>query len=237
MAKPVIQSAAECLKLVRQRDEDRWLAARYAGDADQRKLIALYAFHTELQRIPSLVSEPPLGEIRLQWWREAFDEIRQGKMPRAHPVVQEIAAVNLLADDAAAALMGSAIDATARLLYDKTFADINDLTAFLENAVAYVDVAAVGLLGGDASDEEVRCAGVLFALARDGAQLAPNLDAEISTYAADQQYAGENLRRLTPRQTPAVLHLVLTKRYLKKQGRFPVVKRLMLLRAMLTGRL
>ena len=33
-------------------------------------LIAFYAFLAELARIPATISEPSMGEIRLQWWRD-----------------------------------------------------------------------------------------------------------------------------------------------------------------------
>ena len=38
-----------------------------------------------------VVSEPILGQIRLQWWRDALDEIYAGKKPRRHEVVEPLA--------------------------------------------------------------------------------------------------------------------------------------------------
>lgn len=54
------------------------------------RLIALLALDLELARIPHTVSEPLLGQIRLQWWRDAITEARQGRPP-AHPVAQALA--------------------------------------------------------------------------------------------------------------------------------------------------
>ena len=34
---------------------------------------ALYAFSLEIARVREIVSEPLLGEIRFQWWRDALD--------------------------------------------------------------------------------------------------------------------------------------------------------------------
>lgn len=49
-------------------------AASLFAPADKRDaLVAIYAFDFEVKRIPYLVSEPMLGEIRLQWWREALN--------------------------------------------------------------------------------------------------------------------------------------------------------------------
>ncbi len=39
---------------------------------------ALFAFNVEIARTRELVSEPPLGEIRLQWWRDGLEAIYAG---------------------------------------------------------------------------------------------------------------------------------------------------------------
>ena len=57
---------------------DRYLAALLAPRKARADLIALAAFVGEIARIPALVSEPMMGEIRLQWWREALDTLRAG---------------------------------------------------------------------------------------------------------------------------------------------------------------
>lgn len=72
-------------------DEDRWISSRYARLEDRRSLIALYAINVELARVRLVVSEPTLGAIRFQWWREAIEEIRAGGPVRKHDVVQAIA--------------------------------------------------------------------------------------------------------------------------------------------------
>ena len=107
-------SFLHCADMVRRCDEDRWLAANYAPASVRFQLHALYALHAEVNRIPVLVSEPPLGEIRLQWWRESLNEVRVGKTPRAHPVVQAIAASAFLSDGADE-LLTAAIGARTRL--------------------------------------------------------------------------------------------------------------------------
>ncbi|MHA7871896.1 MAG: squalene/phytoene synthase family protein [Hyphococcus sp.] len=234
-----------CSDLLRARDEDRWLAAQYAPDALKRKLIALYAFHSELRRIPGAVSEPPLGEIRLQWWRDALEEIRAGKTPRAHPLVTEIAESALLEAVPPDALE-TAIDAAARPLYGEGFSGLSDLTGWLEKAESTIDVAAVQLAGeADAQRlESVRRAGAAFALARDGAGLAPSLSADGAAEAkACWAAARPGLRRIADKAAPAILHLSLTPLYLGRAARkaaphkpFPLRKRLRLLSAMAFGR-
>lgn len=59
---------------IRQVDEERWLSSRYAQLSQRRALIALYALNYELARIRLLVTEPGMGAIRFQWWRDALDQ-------------------------------------------------------------------------------------------------------------------------------------------------------------------
>ena len=79
-------------------DEDRWLSSRYAPESERRRLIALYAFVYELARVRNVVSEPGLGAIRFQWWRDALAEISKGVAPREHDVVRAVAETMLPLD-------------------------------------------------------------------------------------------------------------------------------------------
>src|SRR5690348_14103782 len=80
---------AACRALVRMEDRDRYLSALFAP-ADKRKhLFALYALNIEIARIPELVREPAMGEIRLQWWRDALDGIAAGDVAR-NPVANAL---------------------------------------------------------------------------------------------------------------------------------------------------
>src|ERR1700712_973685 len=78
--------------LVRRVDPDRWLSSRFIGDGAARTdVIAIYAYDHELARAPKVASNALLGEIRLTWWREALDEIFEGRPVRAHPAAQALA--------------------------------------------------------------------------------------------------------------------------------------------------
>lgn len=227
-----------CSDLVRARDEDRWFAAQYARGDDTRRLVALYAFHCELRRIPAAVSEPAMGEIRLQWQRDALAQLRGGKTTRDHPVLEEMAAAGL-ADDAFAADLDAVIDAAARPLYGEGFADVNDLVAWLRRADGTVDALAVRLLNGDAAlAARGREAGAVFAMAREGPLLAPNLANDIAERGRDLWRDAASGLDAPPSVAAAVLHLALTRAYLK-HGRkpFPLRKRVRIFTAMATGRL
>ena len=64
--------------IARDGDLDRYVSALFAPGACREHLFALYAFNVELARIGDQVSEPQLGEIRLQWWRDALDLAASG---------------------------------------------------------------------------------------------------------------------------------------------------------------
>jgi phytoene synthase len=84
--------ASDLDAMMRRVDPDRWLSSRFVGQADARTdIVALYAFDHELARAPKMASNALLGEMRLTWWREALDEIFEGRPVRHHPAAQALA--------------------------------------------------------------------------------------------------------------------------------------------------
>jgi len=80
------------VELARRYDHERFLASLFMP-ADRRPAVwALLAFNLEIARVREAVSQPVIGQIRLQWWRDAIDEIYTGKPPRRHEVVEPLAA-------------------------------------------------------------------------------------------------------------------------------------------------
>jgi len=78
--------------LIRRVDPDRWLSSRFIAEAAARSdVIAIYAFDHELARAPRVASNALLGEMRLTWWREAIEEIFEGRPVRQHPAAQALA--------------------------------------------------------------------------------------------------------------------------------------------------
>jgi len=74
-------------------DPDRYRAALLGSKAQRERLCVIYAFHAELAKIPELVSEPMIGAIRYQWWRDAVEEIYTDKPIRQHDIALPLAAV------------------------------------------------------------------------------------------------------------------------------------------------
>jgi phytoene synthase len=65
-------------RIARDADPDRAIATLFAPAETRADLFALFAFNAELARIADQVSEPGLGAIRLQWWREAIERAASG---------------------------------------------------------------------------------------------------------------------------------------------------------------
>jgi 15-cis-phytoene synthase len=76
---------AYCEGLLRRDDRDRWLASLFVPREPRPHIHALYAFSLEATRVGEIVSEPLLGEIRFQWWRDVLDGKNEGDA-KASPV-------------------------------------------------------------------------------------------------------------------------------------------------------
>lgn len=79
-----------CADSVHRLDRDRLMCSTLAPDDKQESLIALLAFNLEIAAIPDIVSESLLGEMRLQWWRDAIGSFYEGGR-LDHPVALGVA--------------------------------------------------------------------------------------------------------------------------------------------------
>jgi len=116
-----------CAGQVRKYDYDRFLVTLFAPAELREDLFSLYAFNHEVAKIREAVSEPMLGEIRLQWWREAIEGIAEGK-PRNHEVVLPLAEA-IQKHGLEAEMFIKVIDTRAADIYDenpKTLTDFED---------------------------------------------------------------------------------------------------------------
>jgi len=81
--------AALVADTVRQMDRDRYRAALFAPSPQRDHLLAVFAFNIELARVREEVSDSTLGQIRLEWWREALEQTEAGEMV-GHPVADAL---------------------------------------------------------------------------------------------------------------------------------------------------
>lgn len=70
---------------VKEQDPVAYWSVLFAPADKRDALLSLYAFALEIKRIPVLVSEPALGEIRMQWWIDGLKGERSAEL-LSHPV-------------------------------------------------------------------------------------------------------------------------------------------------------
>ncbi len=153
-----------CEETIRKSDYDRYAAALFAPASIRPHLFALYAFHHEVAKTAESVSQPIAGQIRLQWWRDAIDEIREGKT-RDHPVVRALGEM-LRAHDLPRGLFDRMIDAREMDFEETPFRDMADLEAYADATSGnLIRLAARILDAGDSLDVAARDAGIAYAIA------------------------------------------------------------------------
>jgi phytoene synthase len=145
---------------------DRYLAALLAPRRLRQDLIALAAFAGEIARIPAFVTEPMMGEIRLQWWREAL-EISDLAARSGHPVADAIRATAARHHLPLGLLIGF-IDAQSVALHDEPMADDQALTAHLAKTEGALFELALRITGRQDEDAHAAAlaAGLAYGLAR-----------------------------------------------------------------------
>lgn len=141
---------AYCLDQVRRDDPDRYWTLLLTAPAYRPRLAALYAFNQEIAKTRETVSDPMVGEIRLQWWREAIAEAADGR-PRGHPVVRALSA-HQVAVPARRDALTALVDARSPDLFGEAPKDFEGLLAYADATGGGVSRLAVALCGaGDAA--------------------------------------------------------------------------------------
>ena len=151
--------------MVRRHDRDRYQTVLFAAAGRREALFALYAFNYEVARVREAVTQPMLGQIRLQWWREAVDQAFSGATPRRHDVAEPLAA--LIRNFAPSRdCFDRLIDARERDLSDEPPASMAELEDYAEASSATLVRLALEILGGRgaAAVEAARGVGVGYAL-------------------------------------------------------------------------
>ena len=154
-----------CADMLREQDPDRYFACLFAPEDKRNHLFALYAFSLELARIREIVSEPMLGEIRMQWWRDALSGEGRGEV-RANPVAaalfDTVQKFNLPIQALRNLIEGRSFD-----LYDDPMPTRSDLEGYCgETCSSLIRMASLVLADGRDPGGAEACghAGVAFAM-------------------------------------------------------------------------
>src|SRR6202047_3466328 len=152
--------------VVRRHDRDPYQTVLVAPAARREALFALYAFNYEIARVRESVTEPMLGQIRLQWWRENIAAAFEGGPVSHHPVVEaltgSIRELPMTRDH-----FDRLISARETDLDDRPPASLQTLEDYAEATSARLIYLALEVLGvhNSAAGEAAHDVGIAYALA------------------------------------------------------------------------
>jgi phytoene synthase len=207
-------------------EPDRYLAALLAPAEIQADLAAIAAFSGELRKIAQSAREPLVGQIKLQWWRDALARLAAGEAS-GHPVGEELAETARRRALPWAEL-GGLIDAHESMLLERGGISPpagNDPMQLAETIVFRLGLIATGVPSSETTEAVVTAASRVYALARlqrprnEGGD-ASNSDVERRTLA--RKHLADARRRanaLGSRALPVFLPLVMVEPYLRVQER------------------
>ena len=137
-------SVNACAEIVEKGDPERFRAVMASPVEARPVLFSLFAFNVEVARAPWVTQEPMIAEMRLQWWRDAIEEIGQGGPVRKHEVVDALAEV---LDAEGAAELDALIVARRWDIYSDAFEDPAHLDDYINATSGNLLWTAARLLG------------------------------------------------------------------------------------------
>lgn len=249
----ISKPTADRLKSV---DPDRYRAAMLAKLDVRSHLHMIYAFHYELAKVPELVSEPMIGQIRYQWWRDAVAEIYSNGPVRQHEITTPLSEI-CRTRQVPRFWLDRLIDGRERDLDPTPFKDIDAARTYCRHTSGVLMQIAVKVLGGEGSDGVIAAgeAWGLTGLARAwryyNKTMLRELDYEGLCAAAQASYerARKDLIPLSVQTLPALAYTGLVPKYLTRLKRSshdattmsvsfsPLAKNLHLIGVAMTGRI
>jgi phytoene/squalene synthetase len=182
-----------------------------ARPAARRVLLPLYAFNVEVARAPWVTDQPLIVEMRLQWWRDALDEIAVGGPVRRHDVTDSLAGVL----DAEGARLLDALVAARRVDAERMpFATPADRETYLDATGGHLAWVAARALGARSERpvRDIAWAGSLANYLRAVPELSARGSQPLPTDADPGDLARDGLARLSrgrsgvePAAMPALL--------------------------------
>ena len=202
---------AYCRDRVARFDPDRAAIIAFQPAAARPGLHALHAFNLEVAHLGETASEPALGAIRLQWWRDALDEATSGR-ERRHAVLQPLTAA-IRRHDLPAACFRRLLDAREM---DLEAAPPTDLPAYARETGGTLTALAGQIVSGRPGSEDIGTAWALIGWLRAAAFFRRALPEG----AAPRDIAKEAAARLAPAADSYGRALaVLTRAYIRKLER------------------
>ncbi len=196
-------------------DIDRYLAALLAPRRVRADLFALTAFLGEIARIPEVVHEPMMGEIRLQWWRDALAASAAGTAtgsPVADAIGRTIARHKLPLDELNSVIDGHARDLDPERQPPALGPRLPDLEGYLlatEGAAFRLSARVLGADESAAVSDLLAAAAQAYGRARVACAAARAGDPPGQSLVQDASAWLAETRRLAPAAPPAILPALL----------------------------
>ncbi len=140
-----------CAAIVDKGDPVRFRTVMAAPVEARAKLFPLYAFNIEVSRAPWVTQEAMIAEMRLQWWRDALEEIAGQGAVRKHEVTTPLA--DILSPEQAH-LLDESVAARRWDIYKDAFEDQAHLDAYIDQTAGHLMWTACTLLGAGAEAEK-----------------------------------------------------------------------------------
>lgn len=137
-------SIQACADIVAAGDPDRFAATMACPPDARARLFPIYALNVEVARAPWVTQESMIAEMRLQWWRDALEEIIDGQTIRRHEVTTPLAET---LDPEGAKLLDKVVQARRWDIYDDPFEDAGHFQEYLNATGGELMWAAARSLG------------------------------------------------------------------------------------------
>jgi phytoene synthase len=214
--------------LVWRHDRDRFQTVLFAPAARREALFALYAFNHEIARVRERVTEPTLGRIRLEWWRETIAVAYEDGPVRRHDVVEALSDA-IRTQRPTREHFDRLIDARERDLDDAaptSLAALEDYAEAVSGRLVYLALEMLGV-GDPAARQAGFHVGIAYGLvgllrampyrAQASRRLVP---AGVAAAASRHLALARGLRSAVPRAAfPALLPAIVAERYLRRLRR------------------
>ncbi|NIZ10806.1 squalene/phytoene synthase family protein [Pseudooceanicola sp. HF7] len=151
-----------CASLVERGDPERFRQVMAAPLSARRALFPLYAFNIEVARAPWVTQEPMIAEMRLQWWRDALEEIQAGTGIRRHDVVTPLSD---MLPPAGARWLDALVEARRWDVWKEPFEDATHFNSYLDATSGHLLRAGALMLGEPLDESLAASAGFALGLA------------------------------------------------------------------------
>lgn len=142
-----MSSTSYCINLVRQYDYENYLCSLLLDNRSRQSVFALRAFNVEIAKISDSVTVETIGNMKIQFWTDALDNIyAKGQCPN-HPVAKELKkAIGI--HNISKIWFTKLLEGRANNLHDRPFESTDALEEYSEQTVSsilYLTLEALGV--------------------------------------------------------------------------------------------